>query len=82
MQLAIDIEPDKGRKTEDLFVPPAFHIQAGLSGGEGGKPKGESGAQPFAFPVGVGGVLMNGCSGTNYQSGNPYYAAKRNYCKR
>ena len=73
-QLDIDIEPEKGWKTEEMFVPPGFHISAEMSG-EDEKPDGEAGEQPFAYPMGVGGVLMNGCFGTNYKPGDPCYVA-------
>ena len=74
-QLEVNIEPDKGWQTEGLFVPPGFHIDAEVTG-EDEKPKGEKGEQPFAYPMGIGGVMMNGCYGTNYKPGDPCYVAK------
>ena len=74
-QLDINIVPDKGWKTEDLFVPSGFHIDAELTG-EDEKPKGEMGEQPFAYPMGVGGMIMNGCFDKNYQPGDPCFDAK------
>ena len=74
-QLKININPDKGYQTEDLFVPAGFHIDAEVTG-EDEKPDGEIGDQPFAYPMGVGGLLMNGCFGKNYQPGDPCYQAK------
>ncbi len=73
-QLDINIEPEKGWKTEDLFVPPGFHVDAEMTG-EDEKPEGEAGDQPFLYPMGVGGMLMNSCVGTNYQPGDPCYEA-------
>ena len=73
-QLDINIEPEKGWKTEDLFVPPGFHVAAEMKGG-GPEPKGEAGTQPFMYPAGLGGILMNGCYGTNYQKGDPCFNA-------
>ena len=70
----IDIQPEKGWKTEDIFVPPGFHIDAELTG-EDERPEGEAGEQPYIYPMGVGGILMNGCFGTNYQPGDPCYEA-------
>ena len=74
--MKVNIMPDKGWKTEDLFVPPGFHIDAEITGDEK-KPHGEIGVQPFAYPMGAGGLMMNGCFGRDYQSGDPCYAAKR-----
>ncbi|XP_078353422.1 uncharacterized protein LOC144638115 isoform X2 [Oculina patagonica] len=73
-KLEINIEPEKGWKTEDMFVPAGFHIDAEMTG-EDEEPEGEAGEQPFSFPMGVGGVLMNGCYGTGYQPGDPCYEA-------
>ena len=73
--MEINIEPDKGWKTEDLFVPSGFHIDAEVTG-EDERPKGEKGAQPFSYPMGIGGMIMNGCYDTNYKLGDPCYVAK------
>ena len=67
--------PDKGWKTDDLFVPSGLHIDAEVTG-EDEQPKGETGEQPFAYPMGVGGLIMNGCFDKNYQPGDPCYQAK------
>ncbi|KAJ7378599.1 hypothetical protein OS493_021899 [Desmophyllum pertusum] len=50
-RMDIDVEPEKGWKTEDMFVPPGFHINAELTG-EDEKPEGEAGEQPFVYPWG------------------------------
>lgn len=73
-KLDINIEPEKGWKTEDMFVPAGFHIDAEMTG-EDEEPEGEPGEQPYVYPMGVGGVLMNGCYGTNYKPGDPCYDA-------
>ena len=79
-KLDINIEPEKGWKTEDLLVPAGFHIEAEMTGKdeedeEDKEPEGEAGEQPYVYPMGVGGVLMNGCYGTDYQPGDPCYDA-------
>lgn len=66
--------PDKGWQSEDMFVPPGYHIDASVSGGEA-SPKDE-GAIPYLFPAGLGTALMNGCWGTGYKEGDPCYSAK------
>jgi len=58
-----------------LLVPAGFHIDAELTGEEE-KSEGETGEQPYVYPMGVGGLLMNGCFGTNYQPGDPCYEAR------
>ena len=74
-QLNINIKPDKGWKSDDFFVPPGFHIDAEVTG-EAEKSEGEKGEQPFAYPMGIGGMMMNGCYDTDYQRGDPCYQAK------
>ncbi|KAM7449242.1 hypothetical protein ABFA07_002800 [Porites harrisoni] len=74
-KLEINIDPQKGWETENLFVPPGFHIYSKIEG-EGEKPKGETGEQPFIYPMGVGGLIMNGCFATNYQKGDPCYESQ------
>ena len=74
--MKLNIEPNKGWKTETMFVPPGVHIDAEYTN-SGKEEKKNSGMQPFTYPMGVGGVMMNGCYGRNYQRGDPCYAAKR-----
>ena len=74
-QLQLNIEPDKGWKTESMFVPAGVHIDAEYKG-EGKKEEKDHGEQPFAYPMGIGGVLMNGCYSRNYQRGDPCYNIK------
>ena len=73
--MEIDIEPNKGWQTEDMFLPPGFRIGAEITGKDK-KPKGQKGEEPFTYPMGIGGMIMNGCYGTNYQLGDPCYQAK------
>ena len=75
-QMSLDIEPEKGWKTESMYVPAGVHINAKYTGE---KPDGQKtpGDQPFTYPMGIGGVLMNGCYGKNYQKGDPCYEFKR-----
>ena len=73
--MELNIEPLKGWQTEDMFVPAGFHIDAQVTG-EDEQPEGEKGEQPFAYPMGIEGMMMNGCYGTNYQLGDPCYQAK------
>ena len=71
----MNIEPEKGWKTESMMVPAGVHIDAEYTGEEKHDEK-NPGEQPFAYPMGVGGLLMNGCYGTNYQIGDPCYDFK------
>ncbi len=73
--MEVNVEPEKGWKTEDLLVPAGFHIDAEITG-EDEEPEGETGEQPFVYSMGVGGLLINGCFGTNYQPGDPCYEAR------
>ena len=58
-----------------MIVPPGFHIDAQVTG-EDEKPEGEQGDQPYAYPMGIGGLIMNGCYDSKYQLGDPCYVAK------
>ena len=76
LQLELNIEPSKGWETEDIRVPSGLHIDAEYTD-EDEEPESHTGEQPFVYPMGVGGMLMNGCYGTNYQEGDPCYDFKR-----
>ena len=59
-----------------MFVPSAYHLDASI-GGDTKSPE-ETGDTPFIYPAGMGQVLMNGCWGKDYKSGDPCYNAKAN----
>ena len=71
----MNIQPEKGWKTETMMVPAGVHMEVKYNGDEENEEK-NTGEQPFAYPMGVGGILMNGCYGTNYQKGDPCYDFK------
>ena len=73
LQIKLDIVPDKGWQSEDMFVPPGYHLDSTITEGES-SPK-EAEMTPYAYPAGLGTVLMNGCYGTGYQEGDPCYVA-------
>ncbi|KAL9983627.1 hypothetical protein ACROYT_G005826 [Oculina patagonica] len=73
-EIKLDISPDKGWQNEDMFVPPGYHIDASIEGGE--KSPKEVGEVPYVFPAGLGTALMNGCWGTDYKETDPCYSAK------
>ena len=75
-QIKLDIMPDKGWSTPDMFVPPGYHMGASISDTE--QTEKEHGEQPFTYApnMGLGYVMMNGCYGTNYTPSDPCYNAK------
>lgn len=75
-QIKLDIMPDKGWSTPDMFVPPGYHMGASISDTE--QTEKEHGEQPFNYApnMGLGYVMMNGCYGTNYTPSDPCYNAK------
>lgn len=74
IQIKLDIVPDKGWQSEDMFVPAGYHMDTSISDEEGSPPEND---QPsFSYPAGLGSVLMNGCFGTGYKEGDPCYVAK------
>ncbi|XP_068740594.1 uncharacterized protein [Montipora capricornis] len=73
-KIKLDILPEKGWESEDMFVPPGYHLDTEISD-EGGSPK-EAEPPAYNYPAGLGNVLMNGCYGTGYKPGDPCYVAK------
>ena len=75
-QIKLDIMPDKGWNSPDMFVPPGYHMGASISDVD--HPEPEHGEQPFTYApnMGLGYVMMNGCYGTNYTPSDPCYNAK------
>lgn len=74
LQIKLDIVPDKGWQSEDMFVPAGYHMDTSISDEEGSPPENDQAS--FSYPAGLGSVLMNGCFGTGYKEGDPCYVAK------
>ena len=74
LQIKLDIVPDKGWQSEDMFVPAGYHLDTSISDEEGSPPENDQAS--FSYPAGLGSVLMNGCFGTGYKEGDPCYVAK------
>ena len=74
LQIKLDITPEKGWQSEDMFVPPGYHMDSTITD-DGGSPK-EAEPTAYTYPAGLGNVLMNGCYGTGYKEGDPCYVAK------
>lgn len=73
-QIKLDIVPDKGWQSEDMFVPPGYHLDSKITD-DAGSPK-EAEQAAFTYPAGLGNVMMNGCYATGYKEGDPCYVAK------
>ena len=74
MQIKLDITGDKGWQTDDMFIPPGYHMEAKVVPESKPAPA-VQGQQPFTFPFGAGGLIMNGCFGSGYQPGDRCYDA-------
>ena len=74
-QLELNIEPEKGWKTESMYAPAGVHVDAEYTS-EDKDEEDFTAEQTFAYPMGIGGVMMNGCYDTNYQIGDPCYDFK------
>ena len=74
LQIKLDIVPEKGWQSEDMFVPPGYHLDSVISVDSGSPKKHEPTA--FFYPAGLGNVMMNRCYGTGYQKTDPCYVAK------
>ena len=68
LQIKLDIVPDKGWQSEDMFVPAGYHMDTSISDEEGSPPENDQAS--FSYPAGLGSVLMNGCFGTGYKEGD------------
>ncbi|XP_031555975.1 uncharacterized protein LOC116292763 [Actinia tenebrosa] len=71
--IKLDVTPEKAWATEDMFIPPGYHIQAEVEGQ--GKPDESNDPQPYTYPAGMGNMIMNGCWGTGYKKGDPCFDA-------
>lgn len=58
VQIKLDITGDKGWKTDDMFIPPGYHMQAKIEPESKPAPP-VNGQPPFTFPFGAGGMIMN-----------------------
>ena len=65
-QLELNIEPEKAWKTENIYAPAGVHVDAECTT-EDKDEEDFIAEQPFAYPMGFGGVMMN------YQIGDPCY---------
>jgi len=74
LQIKLDITGDKGWQTDDMFIPPGYHMDAKVVPESKPAPA-IQGQQPFTFPFGAGGMIMNGCFGSGYQPGDRCYDA-------
>ena len=73
-KIKLDITGDKGWQTDDMFIPPGYHMDAKVVPESKPAPT-VQGQQPFTFPFGAGGLIMNGCFGSGYQPGDRCYDA-------
>ena len=74
VQIKLDITGDKGWKTDDMFIPPGYHMEAKIEPESKPAPP-VNGQPPFTFPFGAGGMIMNGCFGSGYKPGDRCYDA-------
>ena len=58
-----------------MYAPAGVHVDAEYTS-EDKDEEDFIAEQPFAYPMGIGGVMMNGCYGTNYEIGDPCYDFK------
>ncbi|XP_068718689.1 uncharacterized protein [Montipora capricornis] len=73
-EIKLDITGDKGWQTDDLFIPPGYHMNAKIEPESKPAPT-VNGQPPFTFPFGAGGLIMNGCFGSGYKPGDRCYDA-------
>ncbi|XP_031555977.1 uncharacterized protein LOC116292765 [Actinia tenebrosa] len=73
-RIELDIMPQKGWKTEDMFVPPGYQINAKVED-ESPSSSPENPPPAYNYPAGMGSVIMNGCWGTGYKKGDPCFDA-------
>ena len=74
MKIKLDITGDKGCQTDDIIIPPGYYINGKVIPESKLAPTAQ-GQQPFTFPFGAGGLIMNGCFGSGYKPGDHCYDA-------
>lgn len=74
VQIKLDITGDKGWQTDDMFIPPGYHMEAKIEPETKPAPA-VNGMPPFTFSFGAGGMIMNGCFGSGYKPGDRCYDA-------
>ncbi|XP_035690604.1 uncharacterized protein LOC118425679 [Branchiostoma floridae] len=65
----------RGSNTGDTFSPPDQEIRMEFEHVDDSDEGTTDGITPISYPMGLGSVLMNGCFGTNYSTGDPCYEA-------
>ncbi|XP_077985124.1 uncharacterized protein LOC144439764 [Glandiceps talaboti] len=70
---SVDIQPQNGFVSEDMFAAPAWHIETGINSEDKGA---ESNGIAYTYPMGIGPMMMNGCWGTGYQPGDACYQSR------
>ncbi|XP_078584975.1 uncharacterized protein LOC144867080 [Branchiostoma floridae x Branchiostoma japonicum] len=79
MKAEIDFIEQKGMVQDDLFAPPGMKMKVDVEKSPKKQNEKDDMSQPkaFAYPMGMGGTMMNGCFGTGYVPGDPCYKQKR-----
>ncbi|XP_032235405.2 uncharacterized protein LOC116617089 isoform X2 [Nematostella vectensis] len=77
-KIKLDIMPDKGWESTDMFVPAGYHINSHLENENAEDDLDKPSPTPYNYPAGIGSVIMNGCWGTGYKPGDPCYNAMEN----
>ncbi|XP_031548993.1 uncharacterized protein LOC116286577 isoform X2 [Actinia tenebrosa] len=74
-EIKLDITPEKGWHTEDMFIPPGYHLKAEVKTERKSSNSPEEHKQAYKYPKGMGSVMMNGCWGTGYEKSDPCFDA-------
>ncbi|EDO42797.1 predicted protein [Nematostella vectensis] len=76
-KIKLDIMPDKGWESTDMFVPAGYHINTEVEddGADKELETEKVSPTPYTYPSGLGSVVMNGCWGTGYTENDPCYNA-------
>ncbi|XP_035659246.1 uncharacterized protein LOC118404286 [Branchiostoma floridae] len=71
----IDFEGEKGMVEEDMFAPPGMKMKVDIEEDPETDDENDDMSEEtaFAYPMGMGTALMNGCFGTGYVPGDPCY---------
>ncbi|XP_019641419.1 PREDICTED: uncharacterized protein LOC109482960 [Branchiostoma belcheri] len=75
LKAEIDFSQEKGMVSDDLFAPPGMAMKVDIENGakKANEADDMTQSKAFSYPMGLGGVLMNGCFGTGYVKGDPCY---------
>ncbi|CAH1247884.1 Hypp8046 [Branchiostoma lanceolatum] len=79
MKAEVDFIQQKGMLVPNMFAPPGMQMKVDVQKNpvKQNEKDDMTANKAFAYPMGVGGVMMNGCFGTGYKKNDPCYQRRQ-----